>query len=166
MKTPIFNLDRYHVTQFAFKANPNFTKPITYEDGLEILARVYFREGSPNRFFVSLFLATPNGDDPKDTPVAFNIGLMGYFSVAELPEQESEEWEKFVRVVYVNAASLLYSTAREIIRSFVSLSPFAKYYIPCERFDPEDAMGSYEFVEEKNEDDIEEVPDKGSKDEG
>ncbi len=66
-----------------------------------------------------------------NTPYSFHLHLIGQFRVhPKYPD------EKVETLVWVNAVSVLYSTAREVLRSLLSQGPFGTMLLPTVSFPP------------------------------
>jgi len=131
MKPAVLQLKRYFVTELNVAANPEHDpgKTIDLSDSDLIISPSYAPDKSdPRQWQVTLRIHQPAAPT-ANAPYAFTVEIVGSFSVAKGYPREKIEW-----MVRTNAASVLYSTAREILRSAMSQGPFCPLLIPTVSF--------------------------------
>lgn len=130
------NCVSYFVTDLIVAANPDY-KPVEathlkFQD-LQIECKIekpHQPEEMPKHPFwrILLKIAQNVGKD-KNTPYNFSIAMLGHFSVHPgFPKDKIEQ------LVSVNGCSMLYSTAREILRSAMGHGPYRPLILPTVTF--------------------------------
>lgn len=135
MNSPL-QLDRYFLKGLRFKLRPGYDQdrvPVSFNEMVppELEIGVLSAEQHPEnpsqwRFEVSLEL--PAIAD-SDFPYTFETTMVGYFTVDDRYPAEHAE-----RLARVNGPAVLYSSAREVIASITSRSPYPKLLIPSVTF--------------------------------
>lgn len=80
------------------------------------------------RFTVQLRLRAGPKEGSKNFPYKFEVAMLGIFDGSKLPEEKREQ------LVAVNGASLLYSSARELLISLTSRSVGGAVLLPTVQF--------------------------------
>ncbi len=137
LKASNLQLRRYFVTQLNIIANPSFdaARGVVQKDSDLCLS------GEMSR----------NSDDPALFQITLNIRIqpsaesnLPYSVIVEivgiLKSTFTGTIENIERVVYVNGSSMLYGTAREIVRACTAFGPYSQIMIPSIVFsEPEKA---------------------------
>lgn len=119
------------VTELRFSANPKF-KPrektlLEFEDlQIESTARQPSNDSKDWQVCLQISYA---GKDKCNVPYSFRIVMFGYFGVAK--DVPADEVEKFVQV---NGSSVLFSSAREILKCAMANGPFSQIVLPAVSF--------------------------------
>lgn len=119
-----------------FACNFEFKKDKYKHPELEVEADIKPHKTKPNNWIVSVRVKTPEDMDKETFPFTFLIGAVGRIQAA--PITENDDALKAKRILYVNAASILYSSLRDRLSQFASHPAFGSYFLPSWRFDPED----------------------------
>jgi preprotein translocase subunit SecB len=131
MKTSSLQLNCYFVTELNVSANRQHDPkaPITLSaDNLTVKPDILAQNDDPRRWQVTLRIHQ-QGRPSTNSPYFFTIELVGMFSVAaNYPEKQVES------LVRTNASSVLYSTAREVLRSAMAQGPFFPLLLPTLSF--------------------------------
>lgn len=134
MKTSPMQLKHYFVTDLNVTTNRQHKsdKAIQVSDtDLNIEPNFLQQEDTPNSWQVTLRVQLQTSPE-TNAPYYFMVELVGYFSVTE-SYSGTPEW-----LVRTNAPSVLYSTAREVLRNAMSQGPFCPLLLPTASFyDPE-----------------------------
>lgn len=131
-------LDRYFITDLTIKANPEFGLDDNVEDkismdDIEIEAFTLPNNENPSRLYCELKLELPEKLKTK-YPYSFEMVIVGFFQIA--PDSNPEMKDFFVNV---NAPSLLYSAARELLATLTSRGPYWPLWLPTTSFfNPQD----------------------------
>lgn len=131
MKPSPLQLNRFFVTNLMVSANPKFNPKEKMNLGMEdITVETETRppvEGS-NIWQVktSVFFM---GSEKINSPYAFRVDLQGLFTVID-----NSSVEKAQLLVETNGPSVLFSTAREILRSAMSSGPYKALILPTVSF--------------------------------
>jgi preprotein translocase subunit SecB len=131
MKSAALQLRRYFVTELSVTANRQHEpgKPITLTDENLVVKQDFLsQKDDPRRWQVTLRIQQQGGPS-TNAPYSFTIELVGFFSVANNYPEEKVEW-----MVRTNAVSVLYSTAREVLRGAMSQGPFCPLLLPTVSF--------------------------------
>lgn len=136
-------IDAYYVREFFFSVRGNLdeTARLAVGTGLHVQARdvmtvpdpsvrVELEAGSHSKDVAKqrVILQVASGDE-DGSPYIFKVTIVGYFSVRGDKPSEEEALEH-----YRNAATILYSTAREIVASATARGPFPAYLLPTLAF--------------------------------
>jgi len=131
MKTSPLQLNCYFVTELNVTANRQHDPkaPITLSaDNLTVKPDFMAQKDAPRRWQVTLRIQQQGGLS-TNSPYSFTIELVGMFSVAANYPEEQVEW-----LVRTNASSVLYSTAREVLRTAMAQGPFCPLLLPTLSF--------------------------------
>lgn len=131
MKSAALQLNYYFVTELSVTANREHDpkKPVTLTDeNLVVTPDILPDQNDPRRWQVTLRIQQQAGPD-VNAPYFFTVELTGFFSVASNFPEDKAEW-----MVRTNATSVLYSTAREVLRSAMSQGPFCPLLLPTVSF--------------------------------
>lgn len=147
MKTATLQLRFYFVTELNVSANREHApdKPISLTDE-DILIKTDFKS-KPNdgrRWEVTLRIQQQAGP-ATNPPYYFTIELVGAFDVDAAYPANKVEW-----MVRTNATSVLYSTAREILRNAMAQGPFCPLLLPTVSFYTPDTNRILEEANMKN----------------
>jgi preprotein translocase subunit SecB len=118
---------RYFVTQLNIIANPLFdvTKGIVQIDSdLCITGDLSKNADDAALFQIKLNIKIQPGAE-SNLPYSIALEIVGVLKSSFTGTEEHIQ-----RVVFVNGSSILYGTAREIVRSATSLGPYAQVLIP------------------------------------
>lgn len=131
MKTATLQLRFYFVTELNVSANREHApgKPISLTDD-DIFLKTDFKPTSTDgrRWEVTLRIQQQAGP-ATNPPYYFTIELVGAFDVDAAYPANKVEW-----MVRTNATSVLYSTAREILRNAMAQGPFCPLLLPTVSF--------------------------------
>ena len=141
-KPVLFHLRRYFVIQSSFKANREFESNRLEEIGLDVDATMYQSKKQKNVWNITITIKTKDGTNPETCPYLFEVTLFGVFVCPQYLKMSKDERVNFKKLFYVNGCSVLYSTARELIRGMTASGPYRPCILPTFRFDPEDAEES------------------------
>lgn len=134
MQTSPMQLKHYFVTDLNVTTNRQHKsgQSIKVSDAdLKINTDFLLQEEESNNWQVTLRVQLQASPE-TNAPYYFMVELVGYFSVAEI-YKGPPDW-----LVRTNAPSVLYSTAREVLRSAMSQGPFCPLLLPTASFyDPE-----------------------------
>jgi preprotein translocase subunit SecB len=131
MKSAALQLSRYFVTELNVTANrqhdPRQPIALTHEH-LVVKSDCTEQKDDPRRWQVTLRIQQQSGLS-TNPPYFFTIELVGLFSVAASYPDDKAEW-----MVRTNATSVLYSTAREVLRGVMAQGPFCPLLLPTVSF--------------------------------
>lgn len=131
MKTSALQLNYYFVTELSVTANrehdPKKTVTLT-DENMVVTPDILPDKNDPRNWQVTLRIQQQAGPD-VNAPYFFTVELTGFFSVATSFPEDKAEW-----IVRTNATSVLYSTAREVLRSAMSQGPFCPLLLPTVSF--------------------------------
>jgi len=122
---------RYFVTDLLIQANKSFdiSAPMNLGfDALEIESNVDVPPKEEDDWEVTLKVFH-QGSEKINSPYFFCIEVVGFFSVLESYPKENVEW-----LIRTNAPSVLYSTAREVLREAMATGPFKAVLLPAVSF--------------------------------
>ncbi len=131
MQTAPLQLSRYFVSELTVSANRQHDpkKPITLTaDNLQVTPDFLAAKDDPRQWQVTLRIQQQGGP-VTNPPYFFTVEMVGFFSVAASYPDDKVEW-----MVRTNASSVLYSTAREILRGAMSQGPFCPLLLPTVSF--------------------------------
>jgi len=128
MRPSSIELERYFVTDLNVSANLTFdeSKPtgLTIDD-LATEPECFSEKVDPRHWMIRLRVKNTENKE-RNTPYFFSIEVAGLFNVSETVP--SERVGEFARI---NGASILYGTAREVLRNAMSLGPHAPILLPA-----------------------------------
>ncbi len=128
MRPSSIELERYFVTDLNVSANLTFdeNKPtgLTIDD-LATEPECFSEKADPRHWMIRLRVKNTENKE-RNTPYFFSIEVAGFFKVNE--NVPSERVGDFARI---NGASILYGTAREVLRNAMSLGPHAPILLPA-----------------------------------
>lgn len=127
MKSSALQLRRYIVTELSVSANRGFDPDKKVRLGLrDVVAQPECRgdEKKPREWQIVLKLKHSQSAE-SNSPYFFMIETVGFFTV-----KESVPAERVAEFVQVNGASVLYSTAREVLRSVMAMGPYLPILLP------------------------------------
>jgi preprotein translocase subunit SecB len=131
MKASPLQLNSYFVTELNVTANRQHEpeKPVTLSDeNLVVKPDFMVHKDDLRRWQVTLRIQQQGGP-ATNPPYFFTIELVGLFSVWKSYPDDKVEW-----MVRTNASSVLYSTAREVLRGAMSQGPFCPLLLPTVSF--------------------------------
>lgn len=133
---PIFQLMGYYFPMFLFSANNDYVpdKHKNYE--LNVQASITKLKDADDLWGVTVNIATPNNMKPGTFPYEFSVSVSALISCDLATKDEDVLPQK--KILYVNAASLLYSAARERLTMFCNVPMVNPYFLPTHRFNPDD----------------------------
>jgi preprotein translocase subunit SecB len=131
MKNSPLQLERYFVTEFSLTANKEFDSKKEIKLGIEnivVTPALVSAPSNPRQWQVTLRIQLqPNPD--ANAPYFFTLELVGLFRVSDAYPEENVEW-----IVQTNATSVLYSAAREVLRSAMAQGPYPPFLLPTASF--------------------------------
>ncbi len=125
----------YYVTELCLTANPKHSTedPVSLEfSDLLINTTVEPPKSDATEereWRVALRVVQNTSDDKKNCPYNFAIALLGQFRVH--PKYPAEQIEQLVKI---NGSSILYSSARQILRDAMGAGPFHPLLLPTVHF--------------------------------
>lgn len=133
---PIFQLDNYSFSDFLFSANLQFQKEKYQHPDLMVVGNIAQMKTEKDTWGVSVKVETPKDMDNETFPFKFSVTVVAFIKSEPVPPDFDILRAK--RLLYVNAASLLYSAIRDRLSLFTASSPIGCYLLPTHRFNPED----------------------------
>lgn len=128
MRPSNIELEGYFVTELNISANLTFDakKPTGLtSDDLVTEPECLKKTENPRHWQIRLKVKNAENGKPN-TPYFFSIALVGFFKVMDaVPDQRVAEFAK------VNGASILFGTAREVLRNAMSQGPYAPILLPA-----------------------------------
>jgi preprotein translocase subunit SecB len=140
MKSSPLQLKTYFVTSLTFIANKDFdsAKPINLQfEDLQATSSFLPQGDGARHWQVTLRLKHQPARLDANTPYYFTVEMVGFFGIANEYPSEKTEW-----LVKTNATSVLFSTAREIVRALTAHGPYGPMILPTVSFydsKPQDA---------------------------
>ena len=131
LKVSRLQLRRYFVTQLNIIANPLFdvTKDVIQKESDFCVNGEMSKNGEdPSLFQVKLNINIQPSPE-SNLPYSIVLEIVGIIKSAFTGTDEQIE-----RVVFVNGSTMVYSTAREIIRASTSFGPYAQLMLPSVAF--------------------------------
>jgi preprotein translocase subunit SecB len=131
MKTAALQLNCYFVSELNVTANRQHDPkmPVTLTDeNLVVKPDFMAQRDEPRRWQVTLRIQQQGGPS-TNPPYFFTIELVGLFTVAANYPEDKVEW-----MVRTNASSVLYSTAREVLRGAMAQGPYCPLLLPTVSF--------------------------------
>ena len=122
---------RYFVTDLLVQANKSFDESAAMNLGFESLqieSNIATPEHDGEDWEVDLRLFY-QGSEKVNSPYFFRVEVVGFFNVADSYPKQNAEW-----LIRTNAPSVLYSTAREALRSAMASGPFKALLLPAVSF--------------------------------
>lgn len=124
-------LQNYFVTTLSLTANQNFDgrkETATCASHLQVEASLRADENDARHWQVTLKVTYRPGPD-VNAPYHFTVEIVGLFQVTTEVSADKVQW-----LVETNATSILYGTAREILRSAMSNGPYPPLLLPAGSF--------------------------------
>jgi len=124
-------LKYYFVAELSVIANRDHdcTKPIELTNENLVVTPTFIPDPEDSRLWqVTLRIQQQSGPS-VNAPYFFTVELTGFFSVAPECPDNKVEW-----MLRTNATSVLYSTAREVLRSAMSQGPYCPLLLPTVSF--------------------------------
>lgn len=121
----------YFVTTMAVEANPKHDskrETSLHVNDIEVIADAIRDEEDHTRWRVILQIKQ-EVDAEKNAPYNFRLSMIGDFLVRVKVKEDVAE-----RIVRINASSILYGAAREILRTAMSHGPFPPLLLPSISF--------------------------------
>lgn len=135
MKPSSLQLRLYFVTDLSISVNPEFdaTKDVNLHIGnIAIKSENIQKEDDEYEWQIKLTIRHTQNSD-SNSPYFFAVDMVGYFHIDEsLPKTRVEKF------VFVNGSSVLYSSAREILRNAMSDGPYDPIMLPTVCFFEDD----------------------------
>ena len=140
MKLSPLKLTSYFCSDISFSANPDFdpAKPVELKiDEFSCNHKVESVKGAERQYQVGLCVKHQISKK-SNSPCSYSVELIGFFEIAEAFPVEKRE-----QAVRINAPSVLYGIAREVVRSITAHGPFNAVVVPTVSFiDNATAKGS------------------------
>jgi preprotein translocase subunit SecB len=127
LKASSLQLKRYFVTQLNIIANPSFDaskETAQKEPDICLSGELLKNAEDPTLFQIKHNLKIQSSAE-SNIPYSVVVEIIGVFKSAFTGSDEQVE-----RVVFVNGGSILYSTAREIVRASTAFGPYGQILIP------------------------------------
>lgn len=131
MKLSPLKLISYFCTDISFSANPEYDQSKAIElklDDFSCNHKVESVKGGDRKYQVGLCVKHQIAKK-SNSPCSYSVELIGFFEIAEAFPAEKRE-----QAVRVNAPSVLYGIAREIVRSVTAHGPFNAVILPTGSF--------------------------------
>ncbi len=139
MKPSSLQLRLYFVTDLSVSVNPEFDpdEEVNLHLGnITINSENTQKEDNDREWQIKLTVRHTQNQH-SNSPYFFAIDLLGFFSIDE--SMPTEMVEKFA---FVNGSSVLYSSAREILRNAMADGPYSPIMLPTVCFFEDDTPGS------------------------
>ncbi len=127
MKPSSLQLRLYFVTDLSVSVNPEFDpeKEVNLHIGNMIVNTEPIKKPDDDREWQIKMNIRHTQNSESNSPYFFAVELMGFFHINELlPESMVEKF------AYVNGSSVLYSSAREILRNAMADGPYDPIMLP------------------------------------
>lgn len=131
MKISPLQLERYFATDFHFTANREFEvgRPIELADGQFDVESSALRHSAETRKWQITLQIKYKPAPSANAPYSFSLEMVGFFEVADtFPEDQTEQ------MVRINGSSMLYGSAREIVRDLTGRGPHSAMMLPSVSF--------------------------------
>lgn len=131
MKLSPLKLYSYFCSEISFSANPDFdpAKPVELKIAeFSCNHKVEPVKGAERHYQVGLSVKHQISKK-SNSPCSFGVELIGFFEIAEAFPAEKRE-----QAVRINAPSVLFGIAREIVRSVTTHGPFNAVILPTVSF--------------------------------
>lgn len=139
MKPSALQLRHYIVTELSLSANRSFDPEKKVHLGLrDVVAEPECRADKKNGREWQIVLRVKHSQSAEsNSPYFFMIEMVGFFAVGKsVPD------EKVADFAEVNGSSVLYSTAREVLRGAMAIGPYLPILLPAVCFfDPKAKAG-------------------------
>ena len=137
MISATLQLKYYFVAELSVIANRDHdrTKPIALTDENLVVVPTFIPDTKDSRLWQVTLRVQQQAGPAANAPYFFTAELTGFFSVAPDYPDNKVEW-----MVRTNATSVLYSTAREVLRSAMSQGPYCPLLLPTVSFYTPDTM--------------------------
>src|SRR5260370_6646928 len=132
MSQSVLQLERYFISKVQIEAVQKSSFPT--EIGASTKLEVARNNQEPHRYVVSLTV-TLAACDQKPPPYVGEVQVIGFFQVD--PELSAD---KQAQIASVNAASILYGVAREMIANVTARGPWPAVTPPCVTFNSSDTQ--------------------------
>lgn len=136
MKHSPLQLVRYLAPEISVSANSSFNPAKPTESGTEqlVVQAIVAQQKAPDNFrgqsWSIEMLITQTFKEGQNFPYTFKLALVGLFLCHDGKVAKADE-ERFVRI---NGSSILYATARELVRSLTTLGPWGEVLLPTASF--------------------------------
>lgn len=131
MKPSLLELQNYFVTALSITANRNYDgqkQKAPCSGGLQVEPLLQM-EGKDARHWQATLKITYRPGPDVNAPYHFSMEIVGLFQVVNEVAEDKAKW-----FVETNGTAVLYSTAREILRSVTSAGPYPPLLIPTGTF--------------------------------
>ncbi len=130
-------LKYYFVAELSVITNREHdrAKPIALTDENLLVTPSFMPDPKDPRLWQVTLRIQQQAGPAANAPYFFTVELAGFFSVAPDYPEDKVEW-----MVRTNATSVLYSTAREVLRSAMSQGPYCPLLLPTVSFYTPDTM--------------------------
>ncbi|MFC4994454.1 protein-export chaperone SecB [Rubritalea tangerina] len=135
MKLSALQLDHYFIQSQGFEMDPNFNPEedivhSTKSLDVNVIFDTFTQEDDGGNDVQACFLEVQHeAPDDINAPYLFHLRIVGYFSW--LPNTKVENKN---RVFRVNAPSMLYGMARDMIKTDTSKGPYSPVHLPSVSF--------------------------------
>lgn len=136
MNNSFFNISHYIYSNFSFSCNFEFSKEQYQHPELIVASDIQEVENKENLWNIAVTVSTPKKLDRTTFPFSFDITVTGLLICAPIPEKIKKT--EFKKMLYVNAASILYSSIRDRLSQFAFHPVLGTYLLPTHRFIAED----------------------------
>lgn len=141
--TPLFELKDYFFPTFFYSLNMVEYNEKKRKDP-QVVVNAHITNFDDDLWGVSVSIKTPDDMEKDQFPYEFSIQIYGIIA-STCPQEVNPLVHK--RLLYVNGASLLYSTVRDRLFLFSDHHLVKPYMLPTYRFDPYDVKET-DVVEE------------------
>lgn len=133
MKPDISNLllDNYFISSLSVKANNAFdvNQPMNLTINDLIIDSNAVKIADDVRHWQVVLTVSYNQKTKINSPYSFSVEVVGFFTIAASYPEDRSEW-----LVKTNASSVLYSVARESLRSSMAAGPWKSIILPAVSF--------------------------------
>ena len=142
-KTSKLLLDNYFLAELFVRANENFDskEPMNLSAKDLTVESIAVKIAEDVRHWQVTLKVFHQLKNKVNAPYSFRVEAVGFFSVVDTYPEDRAEW-----LVKTNASSVLYSVAREALRSAMATGPWKPVLLPTVSFYTEEAR---EFIKGK-----------------
>ena len=128
MRPSSIELERYFVTDLNVSANPEFEEGESTGLSIEDLSTEpeCFSEKEDKRHWMIHLKVKNTAKKESNTPYYFSVTVVGFFKIHNVVSDENVG--DFAKI---NGASILYGTAREVLRNVMSMGPHGPILLPA-----------------------------------
>lgn len=131
MRTSPLQIDNYFISELHFAANAAFDakKPVDVRDDQFVVESNSHKDEKRPDFWQTIVRIKHQPAATENAPYSLILEVVGFFQV-----MSSFPTEKVERLVKTNGSTMLYSIAREIVRSITCSGPYRGLLLPSVSF--------------------------------